>query len=203
MVYNASIEQFEAGEHAVSILKILEYGDPVLRQPTESVHKVSAKVKKLVGDMFDTMYSNNGVGLAAPQIGVLKKIFVLDCSTEENVMPQMVFINPTIVKKWGAIYSKEGCLSFPGVYTEVKRYENIVVRYMDLDGKRRELKVEGGGLLCRAIQHEMDHLNGVLFVDHVVDRFTTDELLKEHNLPPIEPDSILEEPDLDKILVGS
>lgn len=183
-------------------MKVLEYGDPVLRQPTEKVHKVSAKIKKLVADMFDTMYANNGVGLAAPQVGVLKKVFVLDCTTEENPMPQMVFINPMIVKKSGAILSKEGCLSFPGVYTDVKRYDTVTVRYLDLEGKRKEMTVEGGGLLCRAIQHEFDHLEGVLFVDHVMDRFTTDELLKEHDLPPIETDKILEEPDLDKVLMS-
>lgn len=186
----------------MAILKVVEYGDPVLRQPTEKVHKVSAKIKKIVGDMFDTMYAYNGVGLAAPQVGILKRIFILDCTTDDGPMPQMVFINPVIVKKSGAIYSKEGCLSFPGVFTEVKRYENVTVRYLDLDGKRREMTVEGGGLLCRAIQHEYDHLEGILFVDHVIDRFGTDEQLKEHHLPPIDPEFILEEPDLDKILVG-
>lgn len=187
----------------MAILKIVEYGNDVLRRPTEKVTKISAKIKALIHDMFDTMYAADGVGLAAPQVGVLKKIFVLDCSTEEKPMPQMVFINPTIVKRSGAICSKEGCLSFPGVYTEVKRYENITVRFMDLAGNRKEMTVEGGGLLCRAIQHEFDHLEGVLFVDHVIDRFGTDALLKEHHLPPIDPVRILEEPDLDKVLLGA
>lgn len=194
---------FAKGNKAtVAILKIVTYGDPRLRQPTERVVKISAKIKKLVADMFDTMYANNGVGLAAPQVGELKKLFVLDCTTNEAPMPQMVMINPQIVRRSGAIYSKEGCLSFPGVYTDVKRYANVTVRFMDLDGRRRELTVEGGGLLCRAIQHEFDHLEGVLFVDHVVDRFTTDSQLQEHHLPPIDPERILEEPDLDRVLVG-
>jgi len=186
----------------VAVLKVVEYGDDVLRQPTEKVHKVSAKIQKLVSDMFDTMYAYNGVGLAAPQVGVLKKIFVLDCTTDDNPLPQMVFINPVIVKRNGAMVSREGCLSFPGVYTDVKRYESVTVRYMDMDGKRKEMTVEGGGLLSRAIQHEFDHLEGVLFVDHVIDRFSTDEQLKEHHLPPIESSRILEEPDLDRVLMS-
>lgn len=187
----------------MAVLKVLEYGDPVLRKPTEKVHKISAKVKKLVSDMFDTMYQQQGVGLAAPQVGVSKRLFVLDCTTDEKQLPQMVMINPIIVKKWGAIESKEGCLSFPGVYTMVKRYENIVVRYMDLNGKRQEMTVEGGGLLCRAIQHEYDHLEGVLFVDHIMDMDDAAQQLEEHNLPPIDPQRIIEEPDLDLVLMGN
>lgn len=184
----------------MSIMKVINYGEPVLRQEAEKVTKVSSKIQKLVADMFDTMYAYNGVGLAAPQVGVLKRIFVLDCSTDEAPMPQMVFINPVIVRRTGAMISREGCLSFPGVYTDVKRYEDITVRYMDLKGKTREMTVEGGTLLCRAIQHELDHLNGVLFVDHVVDRFSTDRLLAEHELPPVEPEKILVEPELDAAL---
>lgn len=187
----------------MAVLKVLTYGDPLLRKEAEKVHKVSAKIQKLVNDMFDTMYAQNGVGLAAPQVGVLKRIFVLDCSMPETPMPQMVFINPTIVKKSGAIISKEGCLSFPGVYTEVKRYETVTVRYMDMKGSRQELTVEGGGLLCRAIQHELDHLDGVLFVDHVMNPEEADEQLMEHNLPTIDPQFIQEEPDLDFVLMGN
>jgi peptide deformylase len=143
------------------------------------------------------------VGLAAPQVGVLKKIFVLDCSTEDKPLPKMVMINPTIVRKSGAILSREGCLSFPEVFTEVKRYDTVTVRYLDLSGKPREMTVEGGGLLCRAIQHEYDHLEGVLFVDHVMNAPEADALLKEHHLPPIDPVFIKEEPDLDKVLMGN
>lgn len=187
----------------MAVLKVLEYGDPLLRKPAEKVHKVSAKIQKLVNDMFDTMYAQNGVGLAAPQVGVLKRIFVLDCTGPDDPQPQMVLINPVIVKKSGAVCSKEGCLSFPGVYTEVKRYDTITVRYMDIKGKRCELTVEGGGLLCRAIQHELDHLDGVLFVDHVINTDDAEEQLKEHNLPAIDPQYIKEEPDLDRVLMGS
>ena len=115
-------------------------------------------------------------------------------------MPQMVFINPVIIKKKGAIISKEGCLSFPEVYTEVKRYETVTVRYMDLKGKTKEMEVEDGTLLCRAIQHELDHLDGILFVDHVIDRFGTEALLVENELPPIDPEKIINEPELDAAL---
>lgn len=187
----------------MAILKVLHYGDPVLRQKAEKVIKVSAKIQKLVADLFDTMYSQNGVGLAANQVGVLKRIFVLDCSTEDSPMPQMVFINPIIVKKELAVVSREGCLSFPEVYTDVRRYKNITVKYVDLKGKTQLLTVEGGSLLCRAIQHELDHLNGVLFVDHVIDRFTTNQLLADNNLPAIEEARLLEEPDLEAALAKS
>ncbi|HEY9746272.1 MAG TPA: peptide deformylase [Oculatellaceae cyanobacterium] len=189
----------------MAVLKVLNYGDPLLRQPTEKVTKVSAKIQRLVADMFDTMYAQNGAGLAAPQIGELKRIFVLDCSTEEQPLPQMTFINPVIVKKSGAFISREGCLSFPGVYIDVKRYSNITVRYMDLKGKTQLMTVtaEQNSLLCKAIQHEMDHLNGILFIDRVLDRFSTDQLLAENHLPPIEPEKILNEPELDAALAGT
>jgi len=186
----------------MAVLKVVNYGEPVLRQEAEKVTKISAKIQKLVADMFDTMYAYNGCGLAAPQVGELKRIFVLDCSTDDNPMPQMVFINPVIIKKQGALISREGCLSFPGVYTDVKRYETISVRYMDMKGKTQVMTIQEGTLLCRAIQHELDHLNGVLFVDHVIDRFSTDQLLAEHHLPPIEPEKILVEPELDEALAG-
>lgn len=186
----------------MAILKVLNYGDPLLRQEAEKVHKVSAKIQKLIDDLFDTMYHYNGVGLAATQVGVMKRVFVLDCSAEDSPQEQMVFINPVIVRKKGAIRSREGCLSFPNVYTDVKRYESVTVRFMDEKGKMREMTAEGGSLLCRAIQHELDHLNGILFVDHVIDRFTTDVMLKESNLPAIEDGKILLEPELDQVLVG-
>lgn len=184
----------------MSILKIVTYGDPVLRTPAKEVVKVSAKIQKLVDDMFDTMYAANGVGLAAPQVGESKRIFVLDCTTDDNPMPPMVFINPIIIKKEGAMISWEGCLSFPDVYIDVKRYAKIVVRAKDEKGRTFTMSPEPETLLSRAIQHEMDHLNGILFVDHVVDRFGTEAILNEKGLPTIDPNKILSEPDLDQIL---
>lgn len=184
----------------MSILKIVNYGDPVLRQPTEEVHKVSSKIQRLIDDMFDTMYASSGVGLAAPQVGVAKRLFVLDCSTDEKPLPKMVFINPVIVKKEGAMISWEGCLSFPNVFIDVKRYASITVRAKDVKGKTFSITPEPESLLCRAIQHELDHLNGILFIDHVIDRFGTEAALKENGLPAIDPTKILSEPDLDQIL---
>lgn len=184
----------------MAVLKIVRYGEPVLRDPAKEVTKVSAKIQSLVADMFDTMYAANGVGLAAPQIGESKRIFVLDCSTDEQPMPQMVFINPVIIKKEGAMVSWEGCLSFPNVYVDVKRYAKITVRAKDAKGRTFTLSPEPESLLCRAIQHEMDHLNGILFVDHVIDRFGTDKLLLENGLPTIDPQKIIAEPEIDQIL---
>jgi peptide deformylase len=184
----------------MAVLPILKYGDPLLRQKAEKVHKVSAKIQKLIDDMFDTMYANDGVGLAAPQVGQLKRLFVLDCGTDEKPMPKMVFINPYIVKRQGAIISKEGCLSFPEVFTTVKRYETVTLRFMDEKGRQRELVTSANSLLSRAIQHEMDHLNGVLFVDHVVDAEATDAMLAEKALPAIDPALKIDEPDLDAAL---
>jgi peptide deformylase len=184
----------------LSLLKIVHYGHPVLRTPAEEITKVSSKIQKLANDMFDTMYANNGLGLAAPQVGEGKRIFVIDISTDEKPAPQLVFINPVIIKKEGAMVSWEGCLSFPNVFIDVKRYAQITVRAKDLKGKTFMMTPEPESLLCRAIQHEMDHLNGILFVDHVMDRFGTEGQLKENGLPPIDPSKILEEPDIDDIL---
>lgn len=170
-------------------LKVLQYGDPILRQVAEPVHKVSSKIQKLIGDMFETMYAQNGCGLAAPQVGVSKQIFVLDCSSETKRYGQMVFINPKIVRKKGACLSHEGCLSFPEVLVDVKRYNEITVRFQDVKGRSQEMtvKLAEHPLLCRAIQHEMDHLNGILFVDLAVDQHGADVLLKAKNLPSIDP----------------
>lgn len=181
----------------MAIKKILRYGDPILRQKSKEVHKVSAKIKALVQDLFDTMYMDNGVGLAAPQIGVNLRVFVADCSTKDDPMKPMVFINPKIIKKSGAFVSQEGCLSFPDAYTEVKRYKDIMVKALDGHGKSFVMEVKGGTLLARCIQHENDHLDGILFIDHTTNRFEADKVLAEHNLPPVEVDKLLDEPDID------
>lgn len=184
----------------MSVLNVEKYGAQVLRDPAKEVHKVSKKIQKLVDDMFDTMYASNGVGLAAPQIGVDKRVFVIDVSAEGNPSPQLVFINPVIIKKEGAIISHEGCLSFPDVWVDVKRYETITVRAKDIKGKTFTLTPEPGSLLCRCIQHENDHLNGILFIDHIIDRFGADTILEAAHLPPIDPERILEEEYLDNLL---
>lgn len=180
----------------MSIKKVIKYGEAVLRTPAKEVHKVSQKIKVLVDDMLDTMYSQNGVGLAAPQIGESYRIFVIDVSTGEEPLNPIVFINPKIIKKSGACISHEGCLSFPEAFTDVRRYANVMVKAMDRNGRSFVLEAKEGTLLARAIQHEFDHLDGVLFIDHALNRFEAEEVLKKHNLPPLEVEKMVNEPEL-------
>lgn len=151
-------------------------------------------------DLLDTMYAKNGVGLAAPQIGENLRVFVIDVSTGNQPLHPIVFINPKIIKKSGAVSSYEGCLSFPDAYTDVKRYANVMVKALDIHGKPFTIEGKDGSLLARAIQHEFDHLDGVLFIDHCRNRFEADKILSEHGLAPVEGDRILDEPELDKAL---
>lgn len=180
----------------MSIKKVVRYGEESLRMPSKEVHKVSQKVKNLVEDLLDTMYAQNGVGLAAPQIGENVRVFVIDVSTGNEPLNPMVFINPKIIKKSGACISHEGCLSFPEAFTDVKRYANVMVKALDRNGRSFVLEAKDGTLLARAIQHEFDHLDGVLFIDHVINRFEADEVLKKYNLPPLQVEKLLDEPEL-------
>ena len=181
----------------MAVRKVVKYGEPSLREPSKEVHKVSQKIKNLVQDMLDTMYAQNGVGLAAPQIGENYRIFVIDVSTGDEPLNPMVFINPKIIKKSGAVISHEGCLSFPEAFTDVRRYANVMVKALDRNGRSFVLEAKNGTLLSRCIQHEFDHLNGILFIDHVINRFDAEEQLKNHNLPPLQADKIMDEPDLE------
>ena len=180
----------------MSVKKVVKYGTESLRQPSKEVHKVSQKIKNLVEDLLDTMYAQNGVGLAAPQIGENYRVFVIDVSTGNEPLNPMVFINPKIIKKSGAVISHEGCLSFPEAFTDVKRYANVMIKALDSHGRSFVLEAKDGSLLARAIQHEFDHLDGVLFIDHVINRFEADKVLQEHNLPPVDVDIILDDPEL-------
>lgn len=180
----------------MSIRKVVRYGEAVLRTPTKEVHKVSQKIKVLVEDMLDTMYSQNGVGLAAPQVGENYRVFVIDVSTGNEPLNPMVFINPKIIKKSGACISHEGCLSFPEAFTDVRRYANVMVKALDRNGRSFVLEAKDGTLLARAIQHEFDHLDGILFIDHAINRFEAEEVLKKYNLPPLEVEKLLDEPEL-------
>ena len=182
----------------MAIKKVVKYGEITLRQPSKEVHKVSQKVKNLVQDLMDTMYAQNGVGLAAPQIGENVRIFVIDVSTGNEPLNPMVFINPKIIKKSGAVISHEGCLSFPEAFTDVKRYANVMVKALDTNGRPFVMEAKDGTLLARAIQHEFDHLDGVIFIDHVINRFEAEEVLKKNNLPSLEIDKLLDEPELSK-----
>lgn len=133
-------------------------GDPVLRMKAEPVPKITKKISKLLKDMEETMYAADGVGLAAPQVGVSLRMFVADAGDGP-----MVFVNPVLVEGRGSQVDSEGCLSIPGVYGYVDRYESVVVMAEDAKGKAR--RIEANGLLARVIQHEMDHLDGILFTD--------------------------------------
>jgi len=184
----------------MSILKIIEYGNPILREKSKEVIKVSKKIKTLVADLLDTMYSANGVGLAAPQVGVNLRVFVIDVSDPKGPINPLVFINPKIIKKSGAINSYEGCLSFPQAYTNVRRYADIIVKAVDLNGRTFIKEAHDGELLARAIQHEFDHLDGKLFIDHCRNRFETNNVLEKFNLPPVEEDKLLSEDELESAI---
>ena len=182
----------------MAIRKVLRYGEETLRQPSKEVHKVSQKIKNLVEDLLDTMYKENGVGLAAPQIGENVRVFVIDVSTNNEPLNPRIFINPKIIKKSGACVSHEGCLSFPQAFTDVRRYANIMVKALDTNGRSFVLEAKDGSLLARAIQHEFDHLDGILFIDHSINRFEADEVLKKYDLPPVQVEKLIDEPELAK-----
>ena len=184
----------------MSVKKIVKYGDDFLRQPTKEVHKISRKVQDLIHDLLDTMYAANGVGLAAPQIGSDLRVFVIDVSMNDEPLNPIVFINPKIIKKSGAVVSHEGCLSFPEAYTDVRRYKDVMVKALDRHGRPFVLEAKDGTLLARAIQHEFDHLEGILFIDHSRNRFETDKVLLEHGLPPVDADRLLDETELEEII---
>ena len=147
------------------IYPIVKYGDPVLEKPSVAVTVFDHALKKLIDDMFESMYAAHGVGLAAPQIGIPKRIAVIDCSFKEDPDAKLVIINPEIVKKEGRQTHNEGCLSLPDFRENVTRAMKCTVRAQDVDGNWFES--EGEELLARAMQHETDHLNGKLFISHV------------------------------------
>lgn len=144
------------------VLPLRIYGDPVLRAKAKAVPAVT---KEFVLDLFDTMQAENGVGLAAPQVGVSEQVLVLAVPIKKRSRVDLALVNPEIVRAEGWEVGEEGCLSVPGVYDEVRRAYSIALRALDDTGKPIEL--EADGYLARAIQHEIDHLNGVLFVDRL------------------------------------
>jgi peptide deformylase len=150
----------------MAIRKILHYPDKRLRNKAEKVTKFDASLAALIEDMAETMYAAPGVGLAAPQIGESVRLFIVDIATGDDEPSDLrVFVNPEIIERHGDITWEEGCLSFPGIHEEIDRSERVKVRAQDRDGKTFELEAEG--LLAVAIQHELDHLEGKLMVDHL------------------------------------
>jgi peptide deformylase len=144
------------------ILKIVKYPEPVLSQPGEPVTEFNDDLKKLVEDMFETMYASQGIGLAAPQVAVSKRVTVIDLSQGKDPDQKLVLVNPEIIFREGKQYEEEGCLSFPEIREKVQRASTVKVRAQDLSGKWFEM--DGEELLSRAFQHEIDHLDGMLFI---------------------------------------
>ena len=150
----------------MSIRDIVLYPHEVLTKKARPVADIDDEVRQLVDDMVATMYDAPGIGLAAPQVGVLQRLTVIDVSSREEEPPDLkVLINPEIVHREGKIVWEEGCLSIPGIYEKVERAEKVVVQALDRDGEEYEL--EADGLLSVCIQHEIDHLDGVLFLQHL------------------------------------
>jgi peptide deformylase len=149
----------------MALLKILHYPDPVLRQKGEPVTEFDDDLKQLAEDMAETMYAAPGIGLAAPQVGVSKRLAVIDCAPKDEAPQLMVLVNPEIAGGEGECYEEEGCLSVPDFYAQVHRNCQVTVRYQDLAGAPHQM--EADGLLAIACQHEIDHLDGILFVDHL------------------------------------
>jgi len=145
----------------VALLTVRLYGDPVLRQVATPVREITAETKRIIADMTETMWHQVGIGLAAPQIGVSLRIFVMD----DGKRGARAIVNPIVTERGGVVKEEEGCLSLPGVFGVVERSKTITVTAMDADGK--PVSLEATGLKARIVQHELDHLDGVLFIDRL------------------------------------
>jgi len=160
----------------MAIRIIVKDPDPILRQKAKPVPKITPNIHKLLNDMAETMYDAEGVGLAAPQIGILKRVIVMDVGDEHGLIE---LINPEIIHREGEQFGPEGCLSIPGLTGDVRRSQKVIVKGLNRDGQ--EIQIEGTDLLARCIQHEVDHLNGVLFTDLAERVYPTEQLHKENN----------------------
>jgi peptide deformylase len=162
----------------MAIRPIVKYGDPVLREISKPVGKISTEVKDLVADLKATLNDANGLGLSAVQIGVPLRVFIIELSAVDITAETMVFINPEITDTSAQIEFEEGCLSFPGIFQRLTRPERVEVKALDENGKEFVLQFEG--LAARAVLHENDHLDGVLFIDHfsAIGRALVDRKLK-------------------------
>lgn len=157
------IHTLQKGLVGVEILTVLRFPDPRLKLVAQPVIRFDDSLGQTCANMLQTMYAANGIGLAATQVNIQQQILVVDLSAANN--QPLVIINPTIMNKAGSIIWEEGCLSFPGIYAKVKRSEKINLEFYDPQGQRQNMSVEG--LLAICIQHEIDHLNGITFVDHL------------------------------------
>ncbi|HMV84624.1 MAG TPA: peptide deformylase [Blastocatellia bacterium] len=147
------------------ILPIVKYGDPVLQKEGEEITNIDGQMADFISNMFETMYEAKGVGLAAPQVAMSKKLFVMDVSVGKELKERIICINPQIVDSKGKVVSEEGCLSFPGIYFEVERPEIVTVQALDLNGN--EFVFEADGLAARCVLHEKDHIDGKVFIEYL------------------------------------
>ena len=171
----------------MTIKKILTEPDKFLRQVSKSVPKVTDEERRLMDDMLETMYDANGIGLAAIQVGVPKRILVIDLGKKENKNMPLFFVNPEIIKKNDKLVTyEEGCLSVPDQFAEIDRPNKCTVEYLDYNGKKQVLDADG--LLATCLQHEMDHLEGILFIDYL-SKLKRDYIIKK--LTKSKPDRIV------------
>ena len=147
----------------MALLDIVKYGDPVLETPGDPVTEFDDKLKRLVADMFETMYAARGVGLAAPQVGVSRRLFVMDCSGGEDPAARVALVNPVVLRVEGEQRGDEGCLTFPGIFFSVERNMRAVLRAQDVNGE--EFEYDGLELEARCMLHETDHCDGIVFID--------------------------------------
>ncbi|MBX6341183.1 MAG: peptide deformylase [Thermomicrobiaceae bacterium] len=172
----------------MAVLKIITEGDPRLREKAIKVRKVDDEVRRLAADMFETMRAAKGVGLAAPQVGILRRIIVVGIPEglegEDSPGVELALVNPEIVKASGRQVGVEGCLSIPGWYGDVPRAMHVTVKARDLNDK--EVRIKASGYLARTLQHEIDHLDGILFIDRMEDKSTLHYLSEEEQEELIE-----------------
>lgn len=196
----------------MAVLEILKFPDPRLREVSKPVTKFDAALKKLAQDMLETMYNENGIGLAAAQVGVLQRMLVIDISPrdttrydkntmtelEQKIQQPLIVVNPVIVKGEGKTTFDEGCLSVPSFFETVERHKYIELKYHDVEGKEQLLKTDG--LLAICLQHEMDHLEGTLFIDHLsfLKSNKIKNQIKKHGYPAKEDKAADEEPSKNK-----
>ena len=173
----------------MSVKNIITVPSEILKKISEPVEKIGSDEKKLINDLFETMYNSKGIGLAAVQVGILKRILVIDVSTKDEKKNPISFINPTIKKLSDetSIY-EEGCLSIPETFIEIERPKICEVEYIDIDGKKRNLECDG--LLSTCIQHEINHLDGKLIIDHL-SKLKKDMIIKKISKSKKNPDRIL------------
>ena len=173
----------------MAVKKILTEPNKILRQISQPVEKVGDEERELMRDMLETMYSANGIGLAAIQIGIPKRIIVMDLSKEENKKLPMYFVNPVIAEKNNEKTTyEEGCLSVPNQFAEIDRPSKCKVEYLDFNGNKQSLQAEG--LLATCIQHEIDHLEGILFIDYL-SKLKKEMIIKKLSKNQVKPDRII------------